>query len=114
MRRESDIVCKWYENLGVSVPANKCATRNRTWFSETTGITRAELWWSQDDNSDNESKFIIGRVILMNTDPVCGMKVEQGNSKYQSQYGGREYTFCSQECKNRFDQQPEKFAKSAA
>ena len=50
----------------------------------------------------------------MNTDPVCGMKVEQGNSKYQSQYGGKEYSFCSQECKNRFDQQPEKFAKSAA
>ena len=50
----------------------------------------------------------------MNTDPVCGMKVDPGNSQYESQYGGKKYSFCSLECKNKFDQKPEQYAKSAA
>ncbi len=50
----------------------------------------------------------------MNTDPVCGMKVDEKNSQHQSQYGGQRYNFCSQDCKNKFDQQPEQYAKSAA
>jgi len=50
----------------------------------------------------------------MNTDPVCGMKVDENNSQYQSQYGGKTYSFCSLECKNKFEKQPEQYAKSAA
>ena len=50
----------------------------------------------------------------MNTDPVCGMKVDEKNSQYQSQYGGKNYSFCSLECKTKFDQKPEQYAKSAA
>jgi YHS domain-containing protein len=46
----------------------------------------------------------------MNTDPVCGMKVDPGNS----QYAGKNYSFCSLECKKKFDQKPEQYAKSAA
>jgi YHS domain-containing protein len=50
----------------------------------------------------------------MKTDPVCGMKVDENQSQYQSQYGGQKYSFCSAECKNKFDQKPEQYAKSAA
>jgi Cu+-exporting ATPase len=50
----------------------------------------------------------------MNTDPVCGMKVDPGNSQYESQYAGKNYSFCSLECKKKFDQKPEQYAKSAA
>lgn len=50
----------------------------------------------------------------MKTDPVCGMKVDENKSQYQSQYGGQEFNFCSQDCKNKFDQNPEEYATSAA
>ena len=50
----------------------------------------------------------------MTKDPVCGMNVDENNSKYQAQYGGKKYNFCSEECKTKFDQQPEQYARSAA
>jgi Cu+-exporting ATPase len=50
----------------------------------------------------------------MTTDPVCGMKIDQIKSEYQSEYGGKQYNFCSLQCKNKFDQQPDQYAKSAA
>jgi len=43
----------------------------------------------------------------MNTDPVCGMKVDEHNSQYQAQYDGKKYNFCSEQCKTKFEQQPE-------
>jgi len=48
------------------------------------------------------------------TDPVCGMKVDENQSQHQSQYGGQKYSFCSEECKTKFDQNPEEYATSAA
>ncbi len=50
----------------------------------------------------------------MTKDPVCGMKVDENNSQYQSQYGGKKYSFCSKDCKTKFEQQPEQYARSAA
>lgn len=50
----------------------------------------------------------------MKTDPVCGMQVDENKSQHQSQYGGQKYSFCSADCKKKFDQQPEQYAKSAA
>ncbi len=50
----------------------------------------------------------------MTKDPVCGMKVDESNSQYQSQYGGKKYSFCSEQCQKKFDQQPEQYARSAA
>jgi YHS domain-containing protein len=49
----------------------------------------------------------------MTTDPVCGMKVDE-NSQHQTQYGSQTYYFCSEQCKNEFEQNPEQYAKSAA
>ena len=51
---------------------------------------------------------------LMTKDPVCGMNVDENNSQYQSQYGGKKFNFCSEQCKKEFDKQPEKYARSAA
>ena len=49
----------------------------------------------------------------MTTDPVCGMKVDE-NSQHQTQYGSQTYSFCSEQCKNEFEQNPEEYVKSAA
>ena len=49
----------------------------------------------------------------MVTDPVCGMKVDERNSQYHSQYGGQTYSFCSQQCKNEFEQNPAQYARPA-
>jgi len=49
----------------------------------------------------------------MTTDPVCGMKIDEKDAKAQSQYGGKKYSFCSNDCKRKFDQHPEQYAKSA-
>jgi Cu+-exporting ATPase len=50
----------------------------------------------------------------MTKDPVCGMNVDGNNSQYQTQYGGKKYNFCSDQCKKKFDQQPEQYARSAS
>lgn len=50
----------------------------------------------------------------MNTDPVCGMKVDEGNTQHQTLYGSRTYSFCSQQCKNEFEENPEAYTRTAA
>jgi prolipoprotein diacylglyceryl transferase len=47
----------------------------------------------------------------MAKDPVCGMNVEEQKAAGTSQYGGRSYFFCSKSCKEKFDQNPEQYAK---
>ena len=42
----------------------------------------------------------------MTTDPVCGMKVDENNAPAQSELGGKKYSFCSQQCKDKFDRSP--------
>jgi YHS domain-containing protein len=43
------------------------------------------------------------------TDPVCGMSVAPANAAGTSVHGGREYFFCSEECKRQFDASPERY-----
>ena len=50
----------------------------------------------------------------MTKDPVCGMQVDEKNSQFKTQYGGQQYNFCSADCKKKFEQQPEQYARSAA
>ena len=42
-------------------------------------------------------------------DPVCGMEVTHETAQARSEYGGTTYYFCSIECKEAFDQEPEKY-----
>jgi signal transduction histidine kinase len=45
---------------------------------------------------------------MKNQDPVCGMLVSKDND-YPLSYKGRDYYFCSEKCKNLFEQEPELF-----
>ncbi len=45
----------------------------------------------------------------MDTDPVCGMMVSRGEEAGSSQYQGKTYYFCSPDCKQRFDGDPQPF-----
>ncbi|MBU4446039.1 YHS domain-containing protein [bacterium] len=40
-------------------------------------------------------------------DPVCGMEVEKG--RICSEYKDKKYCFCSESCKEQFEQSPEKY-----
>jgi len=42
-------------------------------------------------------------------DPVCGMRVDEWTAKYTSDYNSVHYAFCSERCKIRFEEQPEKY-----
>lgn len=48
--------------------------------------------------------------MAMQTDPVCGMQVDDQKSSSKSQYQGKDYYFCSADCKRKFDQQPQQYA----
>ena len=45
----------------------------------------------------------------MAIDPVCGMDVEPDKAAAKSTYGGKEYYFCAEMCKKKFDADPEKY-----
>lgn len=46
----------------------------------------------------------------MAKDPVCGMEVNEKESKNKTNYQGQEYHFCSPGCKDKFTQNPSQFA----
>ena len=46
-------------------------------------------------------------------DPVCGMEVDKKEAEFTSQYGGKTYYFCSEDCKQQFERRPEQFAIAA-
>ena len=48
----------------------------------------------------------------MTKDPVCGKQVDENKSPATSTYNGQKYNFCGQDCKNKFDQQPQQYAHS--
>lgn len=43
-------------------------------------------------------------------DPVCGMKIEKEEAVEKVEYMGKEYYFCSQECAEKFKDNPEQYA----
>ena len=47
-------------------------------------------------------------------DPVCNMEVDERSAAARSEYNGQAYYFCSQNCKNRFDQNPQQYVKLGA
>lgn len=42
-------------------------------------------------------------------DPVCGMTVNPGKAKWQSDYAGTQYWFCGVGCKEKFDKEPDRY-----
>jgi Cu+-exporting ATPase len=57
----------------------------------------------------NSLHFSIGEVAAMSKDPVCGMDIEPEDSAGESVYLGETYYFCSVECKQKFDEQPQEY-----
>jgi Cu+-exporting ATPase len=47
-------------------------------------------------------------------DPVCNMQVDEKNAAGRSEYQGQTYYFCSENCKERFDQNPQQYVKQGA
>jgi YHS domain-containing protein len=41
------------------------------------------------------------------------MQVDENKAPATSAYQGKKYSFCGQDCKNKFDQQPQKYAQSS-
>jgi YHS domain-containing protein len=52
--------------------------------------------------------------MAMHTDPVCGMQVDDQKSTAKSQFQGTNFHFCSDECKRKFDQQPQQYASKSS
>jgi len=49
----------------------------------------------------------------MTVDPVCGMKVDE-KSEFQTQFAGKKFFFCSENCKREFEADPDEFVETAA
>ena len=45
-------------------------------------------------------------------DPVCGMEVTYETAQARTEYDGQTFYFCSLDCKEAFDQNPEKYVQS--
>ncbi|HYL73971.1 MAG TPA: YHS domain-containing protein [Bryobacteraceae bacterium] len=45
-------------------------------------------------------------------DPVCGAKVNENKAPAASIYQGERYVSCGQECKDKFDKNPQQYTKS--
>jgi len=43
-------------------------------------------------------------------DPICGMPVEEKSAAGRSEYRGRDYYFCSAGCRERFNEDPGRYA----
>ena len=48
----------------------------------------------------------------MSIDPVCGMEVDE-SSEFKSNAGGQTTYFCSAECKDKFEKNPNEFTNAA-
>ncbi len=50
----------------------------------------------------------------MAKDPVCGMDINENQAKAKADYNGQTYYFCSDGCKQKFDKNPQQYAKKTA
>ncbi len=50
------------------------------------------------------------RLVMAAVDPVCGMTIEEGDAVGTSEYNGSTYYFCSMDCKEEFDANPDDYA----
>jgi Cu+-exporting ATPase len=49
----------------------------------------------------------------MKRDMVCGKQIDEQKAPATSTHEGERYVFCGQECKNKFDQNPERYTRSS-
>lgn len=46
----------------------------------------------------------------MTRDPVCGMQIDERQAMHQSQFDGKNFSFCSETCKQTFDANPHRYS----
>jgi len=46
-------------------------------------------------------------------DPVCGIELDRDHTEGRSEYDGHVYYFCSRECKEMFDMDPQRYIADA-
>jgi Cu+-exporting ATPase len=51
---------------------------------------------------------------IMTTDPVCGTTVDERESEFGTQFAGKKYFFCSEECRKEFEDRPDEYLEIAA
>jgi YHS domain-containing protein len=51
----------------------------------------------------------IPKELTMAIDPVCGMEVDERNSKEKAMHEGTAYYFCSKDCRDEFQASPEDY-----
>lgn len=67
----------------------------------------------QDAKTKNEKKNKSGYHLEEETwivDLVCGMELKLGEEVFQEEYNGKTYYFCSENCKEHFAANPQKYA----
>lgn len=47
----------------------------------------------------------------MAKDPVCGMEIDEGQTRHEAHYMGETHCFCSEDCKIAFERDPEKYVR---
>jgi YHS domain-containing protein len=50
----------------------------------------------------------------MAIDPVCGMEVNETNAQFTANQEGKNFYFCSEECKQEFQKNPQQYTRGAA
>lgn len=50
----------------------------------------------------------------MTKDPVCGKKLDEKTAPARINYQGRDYPFCSEDCKRQFETHPQRYVQTQA
>ena len=50
----------------------------------------------------------------MAIDPVCGMEVNENTAEAQTQFAGKKYYFCSEDCRGKFEHDPGEYTAATA
>ena len=66
-----------------------------------------------DGKSDGTETTERGGNMAQVKDPMGGMIIEEGDAVTTSDYQGKRYYFCSEDCKGAFDQSPEGYVDTA-
>src|SRR5690242_16508083 len=59
----------------------------------------------------DRKRMSVERSRVMKQDPVCGMQVEEQKAAGMSTHEGQKYYFCSLQCKEKFDRNPQQYAR---
>jgi YHS domain-containing protein len=50
----------------------------------------------------------------MSKDPVCGMNIDERQASAKAEHQGKTFYFCSVDCKEEFEQNPQRYTRQTA